>query len=445
MNKQITVDVGRTDSEIGRPEFDLFKSERITGSEQSHMPEVSCQYCSSPLKTVWANLGAQPLANAYMKTRAAARAEPTYPLHARFCENCYLVQVDRIVSPEMIFGDYPYFSSHSASWLDHCAGYAAAMIERFSLGPQSLVVEIASNDGYLLQYFQRSGIPVLGIEPAANVAKAASVAGIPTEVLFFGEQAAKHLLARGYAADHLSAKNVLAHVPDIGDFTRGVAAILKPQAVFTIEFPHLLRTIEGLQFDQIYHEHFSYLSLLAVSRILGDQDLRVFDVEELETHGGSLRVYACHENARHETTAAVQKVIDAEKAAQLHLPTGYSGFEAQMQRVRDEFLAFLQEAHQTGKIVAGYGAAAKGNTFLNYCGSAAASLPFIVDRSPAKIGRFMPGSGIKILGVEAIEDIQPDYLLILPWNLRQEIMSQMSSISKWGGKFVTAIPFLHVF
>ncbi|MBO9517190.1 MAG: methyltransferase domain-containing protein [Porphyrobacter sp.] len=414
-------------------------------TEAEDAPEICCQYCRSPLRTKWADLGAQPLANDYMPSRAAARAEPTYPLHARFCDNCFLVQVDRVVPPETIFGDYPYFSSNSASWLDHCERYAAKMIERFSLGSNDLVVEIASNDGYLLQYFMRSGVPVLGIEPAANVALAAIKAGIPTEVLFFGEQTARQLVAGGLAADHLSAKNVLAHVPDIGDFARGVATILKPEAVFTVEFPHLLRTIEGLQFDQIYHEHFSYLSLLAVSRILSDQGLRVFDVEQLETHGGSLRVYACHDGAHHETTSSVQDMLDAERAAQLDRPEGYHGFEARMQQVRGEFLAFLEHAHQTGKVVAGYGAAAKGNTFLNYCGLAAASLPFIVDRSPAKVGRFMPGSGVKILDVQAIDEVQPDYLLVLSWNLRQEIMSQMASISDWGGKFVTAIPYLQIF
>ncbi|KRA79786.1 SAM-dependent methyltransferase [Altererythrobacter sp. Root672] len=396
------------------------------------------------MRTNWANLGLQPLANDYMGTRAAARAEPTYPLHARFCDNCFLVQVDRVISPEAIFGDYPYFSSNSASWLDHCERYAAKMIERFSLGPKDLVVEIASNDGYLLQYFMRSGIPVLGIEPAVNVAQAAIAALIPTEVLFFGEETAKLLVARGLAADHLSAKNVLAHVPDIGDFVRGVTVILKPEAVFTVEFPHLLRTIAGLQFDQIYHEHFCYLSLLAVHRILGDHGLRIFDVEELDTHGGSLRVYACHRDARHQTTNAVLAVIDAELAAQLNRAAGYHGFENRMQQVRGEFLAFLEQAHQAGKMVVGYGAAAKANTFLNYCGLAAASLPFIVDRSPAKVGRFMPGSGVKIFDVRAIEDVQPDYLLVLPWNLRQEVMSQMSFISEWGGKFVTAIPYLQI-
>jgi hypothetical protein len=428
-------------SELDPVDFEQAREE----PEECQDSVLACQYCRSPLKTNWADLGLQPLANDYMGTRAAARAEPTYPLHARFCDNCLLVQVDRVISPETIFGDYAYFSSNSASWLAHCQRYAARMVERFSLGPKDLVVEIASNEGYLLQYFMRSGIPVLGIEPAANVARAATEAGVPTEVLFFGEETAKQLVARGLAADHLSAKNVLAHVPDIGDFVRGVAVILKPEAVFTVEFPHLLRTIAGLQFDQIYHEHFCYLSLLAVARILGDQGLRVFDVEELDTHGGSLRVYACHQDAHHATTDAVQAVIDAEMAAHLHRPAGYDGFEARMRKVRDEFLAFLDQAHQAGKVVAGYGAAAKANTFLNYCGLAAASLPFIVDRSPAKVGRFMPGSGVKIFDVSAVEDVQPDYLLVLPWNLRQEVMSQMSFITEWGGKFVTAIPYLQIF
>lgn len=407
--------------------------------------DAICQYCGASLRVSWANLGMQPLANDYRADRRSAREIATYPLHARFCEQCFLVQVDRVVPREAIFEHYPYFSSNSASWLRHCEAYAAAMIERFKLDRGSRVIEVASNDGYLLQYFARAGTQVLGIDPASNVAQVAQAAGIPTEVMFFGAETASRLVARGIAADHLSAKNVLAHVPDIRDFARGVATLLKPQAVFTVEYPHLLRTIAGAQFDQIYHEHFTYLSLLAVARALGDQGLRVFDVEELVTHGGSLRVYACHQDASHVTSERVQAVLDAELAAGLDRPSVYAGFDAQLQRVRRDFLEFLQSRRAAGELVIGYGAAAKGNTFLNYCGADATTLPLVVDRSPAKVGRFMPGSGIAILGIDMIEALRPDYVVILPWNLRDEIVTQIEHIREWGGRFVTAIPSLQIF
>jgi hypothetical protein len=405
----------------------------------------TCQYCATPLSLTWINLGIQPLANDYRPSAEAAADAPAYPLHARVCSSCWLVQVDRDVRPEEIFSDYAYFSSFSDSWLDHCRRYAEMVIERFGLGPESLVVEVASNDGYLLKNFAARGIPVLGIDPAANIAEAAEKAGVPTEVAFFGADLARRLVARGVQADHLSAKNVLAHVPDIGDFAEGVSILLKPEAVFTVEFPHLLMTMRGLQFDQIYHEHFTYLSLLAVERIFADKGMRIFDVERLETHGGSLRLFICHRDAAHKTSPRVGGVRDEELAAGLATPKGYAGYNERVAQIRAEFLALVESARTEGKRLAGYGAAAKGNTFLNYCGAASSSLAFIADRSPAKAGKFMPGSAIPIVTPEEIDAQRPDYLLILPWNLSNEIAQQMKHIRDWGGRFITAIPQIRVF
>ncbi len=404
-----------------------------------------CQYCGTPLTVTWIDLGTQPLANDYAVSAEAARAEKYYPLHARACPECWLVQVDRVVPPEDIFSDYAYFSSYSDSWLRHCKAYAKAVTERFELGPDSLVIEIASNDGYLLKFFKEDGVQVLGVDPAANVAQVARAAGIPTEVEFFGAAFAQTLVDRGTQADHLSAKNVLAHVPDIGDFVAGVKILLKAQAVFSVEFPHLLRTMRQLQFDQIYHEHFTYLSLVAIERILGDNGLRVFDVEKLETHGGSLRVFVCHADADHETSEAVGDARAEELDAGLDSAEGYEGYDEKVARIRTDFLQFIDDAKADGKSVAGYGAAAKGNTFLNYCGADADTLVFIADRSPAKSGKFMPGSAIPVVQPDAIETAKPDYLLILPWNLREEIGAQMSGIRDWGGRFVVAIPNIQVF
>ena len=413
------------------------------GRDDNAYPE--CQYCRSPLSVTWADLGSQPLSNLYLTNRSKAANAETYPLHARFCRECFLVQVDNCLPPEKIFTDYPYFSSCSDTWLDHCSQYARKMIERFALTSSHLVIEIASNDGYLLQFFKSAGIRTLGIEPAANVAECAKSLGIDTEIRFFGEQTAKDMRSRGIAADHLTAKNVLAHVPDIGDFARGVSIILKKDAVFTVEFPHLLKTISGLQFDQIYHEHFSYLSLLSVSRIFSDQGLRVFDVEELDTHGGSLRVYICHEAALFEPTAAVASILKKERSASLDLPEGYTNFDQEITRVRNEFQEFVCTQQAAGKTIAGYGAAAKGNTFLNFCQADSTTLDFIADVNDAKIGRYMPGSAIPIVSPEIIEKARPAYLLLLPWNLRSEIVSQLSHVRQWGCQFVTAVAGIHIF
>ena len=409
------------------------------------MTHPACLGCGAPLTRTWVDLGVQPLANSNIDPERADAPEAKYPLHARVCDVCLLVQVDRVVPREAIFNaDYAYFSSYSDSWLDHCQRYAAAMTARFGLGAHSRVVEVASNDGYMLQYFVAARVPVLGVEPSGNTAAAAIAKGVPTDIAFFGRVTAERLAASGHRADLLAAKNVLAHVPDINDFAEGVARLLKPEGVFTVEFPHLLRTIAGVQFDTIYHEHFTYLSLLAVERVLARAGLRAFDVEELPTHGGSLRVFACLNDAAHVETPSLARVRLDETTAGLDAPRGYAGFDARCQAVRDGLQAFLGDARGQGKTVAGYGAAAKGNTLLNYCGAGPGTLAFIADRSLAKQGKLAPGSHIPILAPEVIFEGRPDYVLILPWNLRAEVMAQLAGIRAWGGRFVTAIPAIAV-
>ena len=326
----------------------------------------------------------------------------------------------------------------------HCRAYAHAMMDRFHLGPESKVVEVGSNDGYLLQYFAEAGIPILGIDPAANIAKVARARGILTELAFFGARTAERLHARGEAADLVTAKNVLAHVPDINDFVMGIAAILKPQGAFTVEFPHLLNLIKEVQFDTIYHEHFSYLSLLAVERALARNSRRIFDVEEVATHGGSLRVFACLKGADYIETAAVESFRNKEVAARLDRPEGYQGFNARVKKVGSDLLAFLDQAKENGQIVVGYGAAAKGNTLLNYCGIRSDRIAFVCDKSPAKQNMLLPGSRIEIKSPPAIFSTRRDFVLILPWNLREEIKAQLAGVRDWGGHFVTAIPEIRV-
>ncbi len=409
------------------------------------MSGPSCRGCGAPLYRTLVDLGEQPLSNRNVRPEDADVPDKAYPLHARVCDECLLVQVDTVVPPEEIFtDDYAYFSSYSESWLRHCEAYATAMIDRFALGPASQVVEVASNDGYLLQYFARAGIPVLGIEPAANTAAVAIGKGLPTLVRFFGHQAARDLVVEGVRADLLAAKNVMAHVPDINDFAAGVATILQPEGVFTVEFPHLLETLRQVQFDQIYHEHFTYLSLLAVERVFARSGLRVFDVEQVTTHGGSLRVFACRADAGHAESPRVGQVRELEEAAGLSGPMGYAGFAREVERVRDELLAFLDGARAEGRTVVGYGAAAKGNTLLNYAGVTAADIAMIADKSPAKQGRLTPGARIPIVAPEALDDLAADYVLILPWNLRHEIVSQLGALRARGARFVTAIPEIRV-
>jgi SAM-dependent methyltransferase len=405
---------------------------------------ATCLACGAPLTRTVVDLGLSPLANSYAKPGTFTQAERKYPLHARLCEACLLVQVDRVVPPEDLFSDYAYFSSYSDSWLAHCRDYAARMIARFHLNAASKVVEIASNDGYQLQYFRQAGIPVLGVDPAANVAAVAKERGVPTEVAFFGAETARRLAARGDTADLLAAKNVMAHVPDINDFVCGLAILMKPEGVFSVEFPHLLNMIEQVQFDTIYHEHFTYLSLLAVERIFARWGLRVFDVEEIPTHGGSLHVMACHDKASHVTTPNVDRVRAKEIAAKLDRPEGYAGFGVRVGKVKSDLLAFLAEVKSAGKKVAAYGAAAKGNTLLNYCGIGADSVAFVADRSTAKQNKLLPGSLIEIKPPESIFEARPDYVLILPWNIRTEVEAQLAGIRAWGGRFVTAIPELRI-
>ncbi len=403
-----------------------------------------CRNCAAPLTETFADLGMSPLSNAFITPAAARNMEPTYPLHAWVCSQCRLVQLEEFESPEHIFSDYLYFSSYSESWLRHAEAYADAMVQRFGLGPRSSVVEIASNDGYLLQYFQRHGCRVLGVEPAANVARVAVAKGVPSEVAFFGRDTARRLRDAGHAADHMAANNVLAHVPDINDFVGGFAILLQPEGVATFEFPHLLRQMQETQFDTIYHEHFSYLSLHVAGRILAAHRLRVFHVEHIPTHGGSLRVFACHDGAAHPKTPAVGGALAEERAAGLEGAEAYRAFAEQVVEVKSGLLRFLLDARAGGKRVAAYGAPAKGNTLLNYCGVGPELIAFTVDRSPHKQGTLLPGTRIPVHAPEALLAARPDYVLILPWNIRDEIMGQMAAVRDWGGRFVVPIPRLAV-
>jgi len=407
------------------------------------MPNINnkCRFCGTLLKHTFVDLGMSPLANSYLKAEQLRQMEPYYPLHVYICEECYLVQLPEYQSPENIFSDYAYFSSYSESWLKHAKDYTNLMIGRFGFDSQSKVIEIASNDGYLLQYFRKRGIPVLGIEPANNVAKAAQDAGIPTIVKFFGTQTAIDLGKEGKYADLLIGNNVLAHVPNINDFLKGVKIILKPDGVITMEFPHLLKLIDENQFDTIYHEHFSYFSFITAERMFTSHGLTIFDVDELPTHGGSLRVYACHSEDRSKSIS--QKVSDLKKheeAAGFSHLEHYLSFSEKVKETKRKILIFLIEAKKKGKSIAAYGAPAKGNTLLNYCGIRSDFIDYTVDRSPHKQGHYLPGTHLPILSPDKIKETKPDFLVILPWNLKEEIMEQMSYISEWGGKFVVLIP-----
>ncbi len=404
-----------------------------------------CRSCGASLDITLVDLGYSPLANSYVPPSRANKPDPRYPLHVRVCRSCWLVQADDAVPADEIFDShYAYFSSFSDSWLAHCRRYAEKMTSELRLGPDSLVVEIASNDGYLLQYFVARGIPVLGIEPTANTAAEAEKRGVPTLVEFFTEALAKRLLAEGRRPDLICSANVLAHVPDIDDFVRGVATLLTGEAVYTVEFPHLLNLIREVQFDTIYHEHFTYLSLLAVERIFDRAGLRVFEVEELPTHGGSLRVYACRKEARHAERPGVAKVRADEKAAMFDRPEGYMGFTEKVEAVRAGLMDFLTQAHDAGRSVAAYGAAAKGNTLLNYCSIGTDLVSYCVDRNPAKQNTLLPGSRIPVFGIEKLREARPDYVLILPWNLKSEVMSQLADLRAKGTQFVVAIPSISI-
>lgn len=405
----------------------------------------NCRFCKTHLTDLVLDLGEQPFSNSYVTPGVQAH-ERRYPLCVWVCGGCFLVQTDFDAPADEIFSaDYAYFSSYSMSWVDHARRYTDAMAARFGLQANSLVVEVASNDGYLLQHFVARGIPVLGVEPTRGTAEAAIAKGVPTRIAFFGEALATALKRETGGADLIAANNVLAHVPDIADFTRGFAALLKPDGVATFEFPHVQRLIEGLQFDTIYHEHYSYLSLHAVETIFAAAGLRVFDVEELPTHGGSLRVYAALKDARHTTSPRVASVREGERVAGLHTTAGYGALAPRVGHIRDAFNAFLGQARASGKLVAGYGAAAKGNTLLNYCGTGAHDIAFVADANTAKQGKLLPGSHIPIVSPAELLARKPDFVVILPWNLKTEIANQTMAIREWGGKFVIAIPDLSVF
>jgi len=412
------------------------------------MPEHSlpkCRHCGAEMPLTLVDLGLSAVSNSYVPIDKADEPEPKYPLHVRVCEACWLVQVDEDVPPEKIFtSDYAYFSSFSDSWLAHSKAYADMMADRLKLGPDSLVIEIASNDGYLLKNFVARGIPVLGIEPSGSVAAAAEKIGVPTLVEFFGERIARQLYDEGRRPDLICSANVLAHVPDINDFVAGVARLLTGDAVYTVEFPHLLRLIEQVQFDTIYHEHYSYLSLLAVEKIFARHGLRVFDVEELPTHGGSLRVFACRTGASHAEGSGLGKVRGDERAARLDRAEGYAGFSERVQAVRKGLLDFLKNAKDQGKSVAAYGAAAKGNTLLNYGRVGPDLVAYCVDRNPAKQNTLLPGSRIPVFDVDELRKRRPDFVLILPWNLKAEVVRQLADLREAGTRFVTAVPAISV-
>lgn len=407
-----------------------------------------CRFCRKPLQHTFVDLGGSPIANDYLTPAQIHQAEPYYPLHAYVCEHCFLVQLEEFASPDHIFGDgdYAYFSSYSESWLQHAKAYTDLMVERFGFDHGSRVIEIASNDGYLLHYFNQKGIPVLGVEPAANCAKVAAAKGIPSIVQFFGLQTAREMVANGQSADLLLGNNVLAHVPDLNDFVGGMKLVLKPNGILTMEFPHLLQLIQQNQFDTIYHEHFSYFSFLTVEQVFAAHGLTLFDVEELPTHGGSLRIYSRHTAATAPPISdRVQHLKAKEIAAGLNQISTYLAFAENVKATKRKLLTFLIAAKAAGKTIAGYGAPAKGNTLLNYCGIRTDFVDYTVDRSPHKQGRFLPGTHIPIYPPDTIRETQPDYVLILPWNLKDEIMQQLSYIREWGGQFVVPIPEVQVY
>lgn len=409
------------------------------------MENPNCRFCGTKLTHTFADLGHTPLANSYVAPDTALTEDPSYPLHARVCGDCLLVQVEDVVPAEDIFSDYAYFSSYAQSWVEHARKYADMAIARFDLTAESSVVEVASNDGYLLQHFANQNIPVLGIEPAANVAEAAEVRGVPTRTAFFGADLARSLRNEGIHADLLAGNNVLAHVPDLNDFVEGLSILLAEDGVLTMEFPHLLRLIEDVQFDTIYHEHYSYFSLLVVERVFTRHGLKLFDVEELPTHGGSLRIFASRtDGPGRGESAGLQAVRKDEGKAKLDKVDTYTSFQPRVEAVRKGLLIFLEKAARDGRQVAAYGAAAKGNTLLNFCGVNASQISFVADVSPHKQDHLLPGSRIPIMAPEHLKAAKPDHVLILPWNLKTEITSDHAYIREWGGDFIIAVPELTV-
>ncbi|MGW0431104.1 methyltransferase domain-containing protein [Micromonospora sp. NPDC003197] len=408
------------------------------------MTLAECRLCSTGLTETFVDLGMSPLCESYLPVERLDSAETFYPLHVRICPECLLVQLPAYVPGEEIFSDYAYFSSYSDSWVAHARRYADTMVETLGLGAESLVTEVASNDGYLLQHFVARGVPVLGVEPAANIAEVAQGRGIRTESRFLGAASGVELADRYGQADLVVGNNVYAHVPDLVGFTAGLAALVKPTGLVTLEFPHLLRLVERRQYDTIYHEHYQYLSLLTARRALATADLSVVDVEELSSHGGSLRVYARPAASAGEPSSNVKSVLEAEAEAGLHTVAGHRGFAEAVFDIKRELLDFLLTARAAGRRVVGYGAPGKGNTLLNHCGIRADLLEYTVDRSPHKQGRFLPGTHIPIHAPERIEQDQPDYVLVLPWNLRTEISAQLDYVRQWGGRLVFPIPALEV-
>lgn len=406
-----------------------------------NLPDNKCRLCEASLEHTFADLGMSPLANSYVSPEKANAMEPFYPLHAYVCAKCWLVQLQMYQTGEDIFSDYAYFSSFSDSWLAHAKAYTEKMRERFGFDASSQVIEIASNDGYLLQYFKQAGVPVLGIDPAKNVAEVAIKAGIPTIVKFFGEQTARELVASGTGADLLLGNNVLAHVPGLNDFVKGMKIVLKPKGIITMEFPHLERLVEKCQFDTIYHEHFSYFSFVTVEQVFARHGITLFDVEELPTHGGSLRIYGRHtEDGSKPVSDRVAGLREREKRLGYADLTLYRSFAEKVMAIKRNILQFMIDARRQGKTIAGYGAPAKGNTLLNYCGIRTDMISYTVDRSPHKQGHYLPGTRIPIQAPEKIRETRPDYVVILPWNLKDEIVEQMAHIREWGGKFVVLIP-----
>jgi 2-polyprenyl-3-methyl-5-hydroxy-6-metoxy-1,4-benzoquinol methylase len=403
-----------------------------------------CRHCGSALEVSFCNLGTSPFANSLIEPSQSGAAEKYYPLEMFVCSNCLLVQLDAFEAPDAIFRDYSYFSSFSDSWVAHARTYVEMISGKLGLGEASQVVEIASNDGYLLKEFVRRKIPALGIEPAINVAKAAEAAGVPTITEFFGRALAKDLVGKGFAADLIVANNVLAHVPDLNDFVGGLKALLKPHGTLTIEFPHLLRLMEGLQFDTVYHEHFSYFSILAAEKLMATHGLQIFDVEQQATHGGSLRLYVTHQENKVRHTDRVGSLREEEIKSGFLTSEGYREFPERVRQVRRDLLRFLLDAEEQGKVVVGYGAPAKAVTLLSYCGVGPDLIRYTVDRSPHKQGRLLPGSRLPIHAPDRIATTKPDYILILPWNIKDEIIGQLDYARSWGAKFVVPIPKLEI-
>jgi 2-polyprenyl-3-methyl-5-hydroxy-6-metoxy-1,4-benzoquinol methylase len=426
----------------------MTETQTLVRGEKRQKPYAgpTCRFCAAPLKHNFVDLGMSPLCQTHIEPHQLNHMEPFYPLHAWVCSKCFLVQLEEYVSPQQIFGDYAYFSSYSDSWVKHAEKYAEMAIRRFGLDGRSKVMEIASNDGYLLQHFVKRKVPVLGIEPAANVAEVAVKNGIPTAVLFFGRKTAREILKEHGPADLLLGNNVLAHVPDINDFVGGMKVLLKQGGVITMEFPHLQKLVEFNQFDTIYHEHFSYLSFHTVEQIFKHHGIVLFDVEEIPTHGGSLRIFGRHAE---DAAKPVGERVEELRARELRLGYNrldiYAQFEEKVKRTKRNILSFLIKVRNEGKSVAGYGAPGKGNTLLNYCGIRTDFLDYTVDRSPHKYGRYTPGTRIPILHPDKIRETRPDYVFILPWNLKEEIMGQAAYIREWGGRFVVPIPEVKVF